>query len=319
MAVVGVTEENINGSNVIQIVTTISTPLTNPTKFSRPIAPAASALVSSPGLNTFERQAATLIFPEDEDELFDVPSVMITKTSVETQFRISSSESSSSSSSSTSYEIRQRISRVPDYDTLSKFSGRMRAKYVTPPRVPSKEDTTLSSAKTPASNPPTPQPRPSTLKRKGMELLTEMGYAASNSWADDEEVVAPATPTTASRADRINTLRCKVSAGNKSSPSVKGLGLSPSTPSKSGDKGNFLDFLETLNLSPHQTIGKSVMRKYQRSLARSSPLRSMRNSPVKLTIGSPSKLGKVDEAVVEKKSIWDADDDEFENWLEQEI
>jgi hypothetical protein len=68
--------------------------LTHAPKFPPPSAPAVNTPISSPGLGTLKRKAAALVFPDDEDEVFAVPSVILTKTSVETQFRVSSSKSS---------------------------------------------------------------------------------------------------------------------------------------------------------------------------------------------------------------------------------
>jgi hypothetical protein len=68
MAVVGIREENVNVSSMEQSGITFSTPLTNPPRFALPNPPAASAPVQSPGLGIFRRQAAALVFPNDEDE-----------------------------------------------------------------------------------------------------------------------------------------------------------------------------------------------------------------------------------------------------------
>jgi hypothetical protein len=134
-AIVGITEENISGLNMEQLGTTSSTPFTSPPKFALPSPPAASAPVQSPGLGTFRRQAAALVFPDDEDENeHNVPLSVASKSGVKVR----------NSSDSTVYTVsdgsfpdtpKQWISPVPMYDTVSMSAGRMRAAPATPPRI----------------------------------------------------------------------------------------------------------------------------------------------------------------------------------------
>jgi hypothetical protein len=222
-------------------------------------------------------------------------------------------------------------------------AGRMRAAPETPPRILDKDNTTGPSTpvgsplEVPGSSKCTPSPRLSTLKKKGMELFAGMGYSSSDPWADEGDHGVPPTRTKASQADHLRTLRTTPLGVNKSTSPVRELRPSSSTPSDDEDKEDLIGYLESLNLKPQQTIGRSVMRGFNASMARSprsSPLRSAGNSPARSTTGSPSKtvrgsplkpdpsvssLGMIaEEAVEQKKSMWDADNDEFENWPGQE-
>jgi hypothetical protein len=121
MAVVGVTDIDIttNFSSIEH-----STPLPGPPVFEPPASSASSKTpIQSPGLNTFRRQNFNIVFPDDDgDEEYGLPSVAVADTTIETQSRVSSTDSAFSGGLSESLEIRQRISRVPNYDTMSKFS-----------------------------------------------------------------------------------------------------------------------------------------------------------------------------------------------------
>jgi hypothetical protein len=194
-----------------------------------------------------------------------------------------------------------------------------------------------SPVKVLVSSTPTPSPRLSTPKKKGMELLAGMVCNSSNIWEDKDDSAPLVTPTKVSRADRLGTLRSPLSEIKGPKSQEQGLKVSPSTPSKDKDKEDLLGYYESLNMYPYKTIGKSVMRGHNASLARSlrsSPTRSVLGSPEKSVTSSPSRgaagsplksaMGaspsgtNTEERVKENKSIWDADDDEFENWPTQQ-
>jgi hypothetical protein len=339
MAVVGVTDVDITTS-----LPSIepSTPLPGLPVFEPPASSASSKTpIQSPGLNTFRRHNLDIVFPDDEDEDYGLPLVAPTDTTVQPQSRVSSTESTSSGGLSETLEVRQRISRVPNYDTLSKFSGRMRAQPVTPTRDSDKKKTAqpalskAPSSKVPAPSTPKSTSRLSTLKKKGMDPLAGIGYS-SDIWADEDDYM-PVTSTKTGRADRLGTLRTTSAGINGSMPPSRDLPALPYTPGDDEDKERLIGYLESLNMKPNQTIGKSVMRGYNATLARSSrssPLRSIKNSPARSTAGSPLKsavgsplksgLGTaspgatVEEAIEQKKSIWEPEDDEFAHWPTQQ-
>jgi hypothetical protein len=217
----------------------------------------------------------------------------------------------------------------------------MRAQPFTPTRVSGKKKTAqsvpskASFSKVPAPSTPTSTSRLSTLKKKGMDLFARIGYS-SDIWANEDDYT-PVTPTKTGRADRLGTLRTTPSGINGSMPSSRDLQALPYATEDDEDKENLIGYLESLNMKPNQTIGKSVMRGYNATLARSprsSPLRSIKNSPARSTAGSPLKsavgsplksgLGTaspsatVEEAVEQKKSIWNPEDDEFGDWPTQQ-
>jgi len=171
------------------------------------------------------------------------------------------------------------------------------------------------------SNTPVDSSRPSTLRRKSADLFKEDEFASSNPWDPDEsEFVAKLesmrlNPTQRIRGNPLRSLRTSPSS-SKWTPSTRfGLENKENSPT-----GYFDQHLSASERTPYVLLPPTG----------NSPMRSTRRSPLRDAFVSSGgsfrqQSGFVtDDDGINKgstspvKSIWDADEEEFDRWPEQE-